>query len=148
MKDPYAQDKAELIAAKLFEQPDLSLSQPIEYRGKLDGVLQTVRLLQHRCGFPETKYQVKFNGDINVLRLSDYFTRHACEPGEFFWLWGTVILGGDIAEQQAHWTIARWARGIDPEPAEDSMPAQAYAIVKALNKLREERNVVTQPDQG
>lgn len=136
MQDPYAQNKAELIARKLHENPQLVLSQAVLYRGKLDGVLDTVRNLQHKCGFPEKSYQVKFNGDIEALRLSDYFTRHVCEPGDYFWMLGDVIMGGDMASYAAITSVYEFVRGWIEEPGETSMPAQVYAIVTALKRLR------------
>jgi hypothetical protein len=147
MKDPYAQDKAELIASKLRARPSMELSRPVLYRkGTLDCVLEVVRLLQHRCGFPETKYQVKFNADIGVLRLSDYFTRHAGEPGEHFWMFGDVIMGGDLEQHVQLQGISEWAQGKLRDPQEGELTANNWAIVVALKKLREESNVVTQSD--
>ena len=94
--DPYRQYKAEHIEEKLKENPELKLSEPFQFHGGLDGVLNVVRVLQHRCGFPEKHYQVKFCASTNALRLSDYTTRHSCEPGEYFWMLGDIIMGGDM----------------------------------------------------
>lgn len=139
MKDPYAQDKAELIAAKLLLNPSMKLSLPIRYvNGRLDDILHVVRMLQHHCGFPERSYQVKFNADIGVLRLSDYATRHACEPGDHFWLWGDVILGGSMEEYAQHAAVALWVRGEADEPAADSLTANIGAIVSAVKRLTAE----------
>lgn len=98
--DPYRQHKAEHIEEKLAADPNLKLSDPVLYKGGLDSVLGVVRVLQHKCGFPERHYQVKFCALTNVLRLSDYTTRHACEPGDHFWMLGDIIMGGDLIDYE------------------------------------------------
>lgn len=137
-KDPYAQNKAEMIAELLAANEVLVLSRPIEFKGGLDGVFHTVRMLQHHCGFPEKSYQIKFNGDVQALRLSDYFSRHVEEPGGYFWLLGKVILGGDMEEYRSIDTVRAWAQGNVPEPEEVEVTAFAYAIVKALKQKRKD----------
>lgn len=140
MKDPYAQDKAELIAGKLFVNPDLSLSKavPFDEPGRLDQVLATVRQLQHLCDFPEKDYQVKYHAgpSRSVLRLSDYFTRHSSEAGQFFWMFGDVIMGGDFNDYTDCTRIAEFASGIRDDVREDEVSSQAFAIVTALRRLR------------
>lgn len=135
MEDIYKQNKAEMIAVRLHADPALVLSRAIEFKGRLDGVLNVVRQLQHHCGFPERSYQVKFNGDREVLRLSDYHTRHVVEPGGHFWMLDNIIMGGSLGEHAQVNLILAFAAG-GPEPDEDDMTAQLYAIVTALKALR------------
>lgn len=97
--DPYKQGELEKLQATIAKG-EAKISQPVLWKGGLDQVLGVVRLLQHRCGFPEKQYQVKFNADVNALRLSDYHTRMACQPGQYFWLVGANIRGGDMADYE------------------------------------------------
>lgn len=99
--DIYRQRKLESIEARLKANSDMQLSEPVLWKGGLDHVLETVRLLQHRSPFPEKRYQVKFNADVNALRLSDYTTRAVAEPGEYFFLLDDIILSGDLDEHVA-----------------------------------------------
>lgn len=135
-KDPYAQNKAETIAAKLAEKAEPP-TQAVAFKGGLYAVLETVRLLQHRCGFPEREYQVKFTGSVNALRLSDYHTRAVAEPGQFFWLWCGVIMSGDLDEHKQCELIYRYANSQTTEPlVEDQFTAQLWSIMLALKAKR------------
>lgn len=135
MADPYKQGEAEKLAEFLKDNPDAKISEPILWKGRLDRIIDVVRNLQHKCGFPEQSYQVKFNADLNVLRLSDYTTRHACEPGEFFWMIGTIICGGNEADYEGTKQVLAFVQG-GPEPDEKEIPNHLYAVVTMLKRLR------------
>lgn len=135
--DPYKQEKAEHIALLLKNDPQLVLSAPVKWEGGLENVLGVVRLLQHRCGFPERNYQIKFNAEIKVLRLSDYITRQVCEPGEYFWMLGPVIMGGSFDEHKQLNAILLWLRGVGTvPPSEPDFHVSIWAIVTAYVALQ------------
>lgn len=133
--DPYAQNKAETIA-KTMSEGEVKVTGAVPFKGGLYAIIETVRLLQHQCGFPPSEYQVKFSASINALRLSDYHSRAVAEPGQFFWLFNGVIMSGDREEHQQCFRIADWVRGESAEPGETELTAQLYAIVASLKTLR------------
>jgi hypothetical protein len=137
-ENPYAQNKAELIARRLHADPEMKLSPTVFFVGGLFHASEVVKSLIAHCGLPED-YQVKFNAGIGALRISDYHTRHVGEAGTHFWLFGGVIMGGSIAEHEQLAAISSWAGGHRPEPDEADMTAQNWAIVTALKALRKER---------
>lgn len=109
---PYKQGELEKLEATIAKG-GAAISQPVLWKGGLGEILGVVRQLQHRCGFPERSYQVKFNADVNVLRLSDYHTRMACQPGEYFWLVGQNIRGGDMTQYERERALVEGEERVD-----------------------------------
>lgn len=138
-EDPYAQHKAEMIAARLHADPTMSVSRPVLWVGGVHHIAKTIMDLKVSSKFPQVSYQIKYNGDRDVLRLSDYHTRHVCEPGEYFWMLDDIILGGTMVEHGQLNRVVGFVRGTVDEPGEFALTAFHFAIVKALKALRSEK---------